>query len=163
MGDDAGFIDGLKDHEYHLAVLHQKPEDKLIHAKKCGHEELYISLMPGDPLTFYPEIHLKDLAGKSILLYTSIGFWQKINESGIPNLNFLPQIEAASFRELIANSSYPSFSSSYFIHRGDVPEGKINVKLSDPECQTDYYLACLDSEKSRYRKLFDRIDEKMIA
>ena len=162
MGDDTGFVEGLKNHEYHLAVLHEKPEDRMIYAKKCGHEELYISLMPGDPLTFYPEIHLTDLAGKSILLLTSIGFWQKINESGIPSVSFLPQIDASSFRELIKNSAYPSFTSSYYIRRGDILEGKINVALADPECRTDYYLACLDSEESRYRKLFERIDEHTI-
>ena len=162
MGDDTGFVEGLKNHEYHLAVLHEKPEDRMIFAKKCGHEELYISLMPGDPLTFYPEIHLVDLEGKSILLLTSIGFWQKINESGIPSVSFLPQIDASSFRELITNSAYPSFTSSYYIRRGDVLEGKINVALADPECRTDYYLACLDSEKLRYRKLFDRIDQNTI-
>lgn len=134
----------------------------MIYAKKCGHEELYISLMPGDPLAFYPEIHLANLSGKSILLLTSIGFWQKINEIGIPNVSFLPQIDASSFRELITNSAYPSFTSSYYIRRGEILEGKINVPLADPECQTDYYLACLDSEKSRYRKLFDRIDDHTI-
>ena len=110
--------------------------------KKCGHEDLFISLMPGDPLTFYPEIHLSDLDGRSILLLTRIGFWMDFHADKTPNTNYLLQVDQDSFYELSINSTYPSFSSSYYISRGMVIDGKINIPLADPECHTDYFLAC---------------------
>ena len=162
MSDDALFVDRLKSHEYHLAVLHEDPKDNNIHVKKCGHEDLFISLMPGDPLTFYPEIHLSDLDGKSILLLTRIGFWMDFHADKTPNTNYLLQVDQDSFYELSLNSAYPSFSSSYYISRGMVIDGKINIPLADPECHTDYFLACLTSEKEKYAKLFDRVNETTI-
>ena len=162
MVDDVQFVSSLKSHEYHLAVLHKDPEDKEIYAKKCGHEDLYISLMPGDPLAFYPEIHLKDLDGKSILLLSRIGFWANFHNDKTPNTNYLLQVDQNSFAELTVNSGYPSFTSSYYVDRGMVIDGKVNIPLADPECHTDYYLCCLESEKTRYKKLFDQVSEATI-
>lgn len=162
MTDDSQFADRLKSHEYHLAVLHEDPKDDKIYAKKCGHEDLYISLMPGDPLSFYPEIHLKDLDGKSILLLTRIGFWSNFHADKTPNTTYLLQFDQKSFYELSINSGYPSFTSSYYVDRGIVVDGKVNIPLADPECHTDYYLCCHESEKGRYKKLFDQVTEDTI-
>ena len=162
MTDDSQFVTRLKSHEYHLAVLHEDPKDPDIYAKKCGHEDLYISLMPGDPLAFYPEIHLKDLDGKSILLLSRIGFWANFHNDKTPNTNYLLQVDQNSFAELTVNSGYPSFTSSYYVDRGMVIDGKVNIPLADPECHTDYYLCCLESEKTRYKKLFDQVSEATI-
>ena len=162
MCDDVLFVDRLKKHEYHLAVLHEDPKDKEIHVKKCGHEDLFISLLPGDPLAFYPEIHLSDLDGKSILLLTRIGFWMNFHNNKTPNTNYLLQVDPESFYELSMNSGYPSFSSSYYLNRGTVLKGKIHIPIVDPECHTDYYLACLASDKERYKALFERVNDKTV-
>ena len=162
MSDDIQFISRLKSHEYHLAVLHEDPKDNDIFVKKCGHEDLFISLMPGDPLAFYPEIHLSDLDGRSILLLTRIGFWMNFHNNKTPNANYLLQVDMNSFFELSQNSNYPSFSSSYYMSRGQEYKGKVTVALADPECHTDYYLACLASEKEKYKVLFDRVNETTI-
>ena len=46
--------------------------------------------------------------------------------------------------------------------RGQEFKGKITVALADPECHTDYFLACLASEKEKYKTLFDRVNETTI-
>jgi len=153
---------GKKGQGKNLAVLHEDPKDEDIFVKKCGHEDLFISLMPGDPLAFYPKIHLKDLDGKSILLLSRIGFWANFHADKTPNTNYLLQIDQRSFFELTINSGYPSFTSSYYVGRGMVIDGKVNIPLADPECHTDYYLCCLASEKSKYKKLFDQVNEETI-
>ncbi|MBR1851704.1 MAG: LysR family transcriptional regulator [Lachnospiraceae bacterium] len=162
MSDDALFTERLKSHEYHLAVLHEDPKDEALFIKKCGHEDLFISLMPGDPLTFYPVIHLSDLDGKSILLLSRIGFWANFHNDKTPNTNYLLQVDQNSFYELTLNSNYPSFTSSYYLSRGMTIKGKVNIPIGDPECHTDYYLACLASEKEKYKTLFDKVNETTI-
>lgn len=162
MSDDASFVGRLLRHEYDLAVLHESPSDERIYTKKCGHEELYLSLVPGDPLAFYPKIHLADLDGKSILLLSRIGFWANFSGDKTPNTNYLLQVDQSSFTELISHSDYPSFTSSYFLRRGQGLEGKINVPLADPECRTDYYLACLADDKDKYKALFEQVTERTI-
>ena len=154
MMDDASISERLKDRTYQLAVFHEEPDSTLFFSKKCGHEDLYISVLPGDPLAFYPEIHLKDLDGLSILLLSRIGFWANMHRAKTPHAHYLLQIEQSSFAELAAHSPYPVFSSSYYLRRGETVPGRIHIPIADPECHTDFYLACLKTEKGKYDVLF---------
>ena len=162
MMDDSLFLDRLLSEEYQLAVVHKKPEGDEFYYKKCGHEDLYISLTPSDPLTFYPQIHLSDLDGRSILLLSSIGFWANQNQSKMPNVKYLLQIDQSSFEELAENSAYPSFTSSYYINQGLKNPGKIDIPIVDKECHTDYYLVCLKKKKDYFEQLFDHIHNNTI-
>ncbi len=157
MMDDKDFGENLKAGVYQLAVMHYKPEDTSFYAQKCGSEQLYVSLPSGNPMSFYPEVHLKDLDGLSILLLSQIGFWSGVHRAKTPNSKYLLQIEESSFAELAGNSEYPIFSSSYFVGRGETLPGRVNVPIADPECSVQYYLVCLESEKKKYEKLFKRI------
>lgn len=163
MRDDADFLKKLEMRTYQLAVVHEKPPEDLFYSKKCGHEDLYMSLRPSDPLTFYPELHLRDLDGRSILLLTRIGFWTNITKVKTPHTRYLLQIEQDTFWELAAHSDYPIFMSSYYIKRKQDVPGRINVALADAECHTDYYLVCLKSEQKRFQPLFDKVHENTVT
>lgn len=162
MMDDSRFEENLKTGIYQLAVMHYKPDDALFYSKKIGSERLYLSLPSGNPLAFYPEVHLKDIDGLSILLLSRIGFWANVHRAKTPNTKYLLQVEESSFSELAENSDYPVFSSSYFVSRGETMPGRVNVAIADPECRSDYYLVCAASEKARYKKLFDSLKEDTI-
>lgn len=162
MKDDSHFEEGLKQGLYQLAVLHYKPEDEVFFSKKCGSESLYISLPSGSPLSFYPELHLKDLDGMNILLLSQIGFWSMIQHTKTPNAHYMTQIEETAFTVLATDSEYPVFSSSYFVRRGETLPGRVNVSLADQECHTDYYLVCLASEKKKFERLFKTVSEDLI-
>ncbi len=163
MTDDIHFLSGLESGVYQLAVVHEEPSGDQYHSKKCGHEDLYISLDPSNPLSFYPEIHLKDLNGLSLLLLQEIGFWTRMHRNQTPNIKYLVQTEYNSLRELTENSSYPVFASSYYIRRGEVPSGRVNIPIADPECHTDFFLVCLSDHAEQYKPLFDRINESTIT
>ena len=163
MTDDRDFESRLKQGIYQLAVLHYRPADDSFFAKKCGSESLYIALPSGSPLSFYPQLHLKDLDGLSILLLQQIGFWAGVHREKTPNSKYLLQVEEDTFSELAANSGYPTFSSSYFVRRGQTIPGKVSIELADPECHTDYYLVCLRSDMKKYEQLFRHLNENTIA
>lgn len=163
MMDDLQFLSNLENGVYQLAVVHEKPEGDAFFYKKCGHEDLFVSLDPSNPLTFYPEIHLKDLDGLSILLLQGIGFWSRMHKNQTPNTKYLVQTEYNSLLELTANSSFPVFASSYYIRRGETPSGRVNIPLADTECHTDYYLVCLSENAEKYKSLFERVNETTVS
>ncbi|QTE71604.1 LysR family transcriptional regulator [Clostridiales bacterium FE2011] len=162
MKDDAGFPDALRQGVYQLAVMHCRPEGDEFFCKKCGHEDLFISVSPSNPLTFYPEIHLKDLDGLSILLFSNIGFWANFHRDKTPNTKYLLQVDRSAFTELAAGSDYPVFASSYFIRQGNSVPGRVNIPIVDSECHTDFYLVCLERDKGKFKKLFDSINDRTI-
>ena len=164
MKDDADFFAKLKGRTYQLAVTHTPPEDaEVFHAKKCGHEDLFLSLPTTSPLVFHPSLRLEHLKGETLLLLNRVGFWMKAVHERTPQTRYLMQEERTTLTELAANSPYPIFQSGYFIARGETIEGRISVPLADPECRTDYWLVCLKEELPKYRKLFDKMTEKMTA
>ena len=162
MTDDSDFLNKLKNGTYQLAVTHFEPDKSVFYSKKIGHEQLYISLTPGNPLSFYPEIHLKDLNGLTILLLNRIGFWSAVHREKTPNTKYLLQVEDDSFREIASNSQYPFFSPSYFINRGETFPNRINIPIVDKECSTDFYLVCMLSEKPKYDELIKHVNENTI-
>lgn len=162
MKEDSHFEESLRDDTYQLAVMHYQPQNDLFYSKKIGSESLYLSLPSGNPLAFYPSVHLQDIDGMSILLLSQIGFWANVHRAKTPNSRYLLQIEESSFSELAENSDYPIFSSSYFINRGETLPGRVNVAIADPECHTNYYLVCLDSKKTKFEKLFRRLQENTV-
>ena len=162
MTDDSDFLNKLKNGTYQLAVTHFEPDKSVFYSKKIGHEQLYISLTSGNPLSFYPEIHLKDLNGLTILLLNRIGFWSAVHREKTPNTKYLLQVEDDSFREIASNSQYPVFSSSYFINRGETFPDRINIPIVDKECSTDFYLVCMLSEKPKYDELIKHVNENTI-
>lgn len=163
MMDDGDFLNRLKNGTYQLAVTHFKPDDDLLYFRKCGHEELYISLDPSDPLTFYPELYMKDLNNSTILILQGIGFWEKIHSDLVPNAKKLVQTEFASLFDITSNSRYPAFVSDHFIKRGEIPKGRINIPILDDDCKIDYYLVCLKENRARFDSCFKMINDATIS
>lgn len=162
MMDDSQFEEKLLNGTYQLAVTHYMPDDPLLYSRKCGHEELYISLKPEHPLASHDMVELKELDGLTILLLSRIGFWSAVHRVKTPNSRYLLQVESSYLSEIASNSDYPVFSSDYYLRRGESIPGRIHIPLKDPECRTDFYLVCLSSDRGKYRKLFDYITEKTI-
>lgn len=143
-----------------LAVLHYQPRDLQFSSKRFGHEDLFISLRPAEPLACCPEIHLQDLNGKPILLFSPTGFWKNLTLNKAHDVRCLLEVERSGFEELASNSDYPSFSSSYYLNHQQSLPGRINVSLTDKECHTDYYLVCLASGQDRFNRLFRSVNER---
>ena len=152
-------LDGLLQGTYQLAVLHENPQNKDLHAVPCGHEQLYISLPPAHPLASYPGLYLKDLDGQSLLLYTKIGFWYEFCVQKMPNAKFLMQNERDVFVELVEASALPSFTTDVKIKCGQSRPNRVNVLILDSEASVTYYLACKAADKKYFRPFFQRLHE----
>ena len=101
MKDDADFFAKLKGRTYQLAVTHTPPEDaEVFHAKKCGHEDLFLSLPTTSPLVFHPSLRLEHLKGETLLLLNRVGFWMKAVHERTPQTRYLMQEERTTLTEL---------------------------------------------------------------
>ena len=105
---------------------------------------------------------MKDLDGLNILLLYQIGFWAAMTKDKTPHTHYLLQVQREAFQELARNSGYPSFSSSYYLNRGEKLPGQINIPIADPECHVDYYLVCLKKDQHRFEPLFAEVNEKTV-
>ena len=162
MSDDAQFLERLDEGIYQLAVVHEMPESPKYYAKKVGHEDLFISVIPQHPLASRKTIQLSDINGLTVLLLTEIGFWANMHQTKTPDTRYLHQRNLESFQEIASLTPYPIFTSSYHEHRTELVPGRVTIPILDPEAHTDFYLVCLASEKEKYRPLFNAVNERTI-
>ena len=162
MTDDARFLELLDQGFYQLCIVHEAPDDERYYYKKCGHEDLYIAVIPQHPLAEKKEVRLSDLDGLSLLLLRDIGFWKKMHLLKTPHTRYLHQHDLTDFTDIAIHSSYPIFASGYNLKRGDGPVGRVCIPILDSEAHTDYYLVCLRSVRSKYEELFRQIDASTV-
>ena len=160
LGTDEALLSRLREGEHKLVILHEQPEDKTLYWKKCGSEKLFLVVPQTHPLAKHEKgIYLKDLEGQSILMFSQIGFWYELCKEMIPHHRFILQDDFHTFGELAYASSLPVFTTDYWISRREyASDGRVLLPILDPEADVTYYLACLNSEKRRFKTLFDQIN-----
>ncbi|MBQ9553234.1 MAG: LysR family transcriptional regulator [Clostridia bacterium] len=157
LRDDAHLIAGLKNHGYHLAILHACPADSALYCQRYLDEQLYISVMADHPLAGEEDVTFSDLQGLRILMPESVGFWMHICEKHFSPSNLLVQSNADALGELIDASSLPFFNSDRMIELGYTPPGRVFVPICDADASATYWLCCLKSVQKQYRSLFNAV------
>lgn len=138
----------LMDGTYDMIVLPYKPEGSNLVIKQLMDEQLYFLLPKKDPLAVASGLHLQDMDGRAILLYTDIGFWRKFVDEKMPNTTFILQSNRDSFRQIVDSSDLPSFYSSTYLG-ATYPDGKVPIRILDPEMKATYYAVCKKGKAER--------------
>ncbi len=156
---DAPLLEGLRNGNYQLAILHEEPEDEALFWVPCGKERLYIVLPKTHPLAEREGIWLRELESMNILLFSQIGFWYELCMEKIPHPQFLLQNDYQAFGTLVQASNLPVFSSSHFLASNQQlsDESRTVIPILDPEADVQYYLVCKLCEKRRFSQLFKQI------
>lgn len=118
-------------------------------------ERLYLSVDEDDPLAGLGAVSFADFDGTTMLLYAHTGVWQEVVERELPNTRFLLQDDMATFRELVASTTLPSFTSSWHLGRGGVPSGRVAVPITDEDATLTYHLCCRESALPVLGKVLD--------
>ena len=80
--------------------------------------------------------------------------WVEICKQKLPHSKLLAQDSVEILHELVDSSTLPAFSSDRAVERGCESEGRVTIPICDEDAFATYYLACLQSEKTKYNALF---------
>ena len=142
-------------------VSGKDPYDSSLYCQRYFSEQIYISLPKDHPLANQKTLSADDLKGLSILTY-DVGFWVGLCRQKMLRTSFLIQTDSDTMEQLVIASSLPVFNSDRMLADGYVPPDSVSLKLDEPFAQADYYISCLDSEKSRYGAFFNAIRAELI-
>lgn len=159
---DEKLIEGLKNHLYDLVILHKISKDKNIFCQRYLDEQLYISISDKDPHSKKKSLTFEDLKGLRILISGSVGFWMKLCEEKLDKSDLLVQNSSDALDELVDASSLPVFNSDQMIRNGYEVPGRVSIPVCDKECSVTYYVASLNSNKTKYDSLFNAIRSSLI-
>ena len=161
--NDDHLLQGLTEHQYHLAILHQHPGDKTFFCQRYFEEQLYITLPKNHPLAGRKGVSFDDLRGTRILLSGNIGFWMDLCLEKLVASDLFVQTHPDALSELIEVSALPFFNSDQMIKRGYRVPGRKSVLISDSEAHVTYYLTCLASERKKFDSLFNAVRATTIS
>ena len=162
IAPDDVLIDRLKNHSCQLAVLHGRPKDKALFSQRYFSEQLYISLPEKHPLSGKNELSAADLKRLSILTF-DVGFWVNLCKEKMPETSFLIQTDVDTMNELVNASTLPVFNSDRMMEDGYIPQNSVSLKLAEDFSSTNYYVACLESEKIRYNTFFNSVRAEVFS
>ncbi len=150
-------LSGLRHYKLDLAVFYGKPMASDIYTTDFMKERLCISV-PGDHLLAHrSEVTFSDLEGMSIIAVSNAGLWMDVCLRHLPRENLVVLSNMVALGELVQSSSLPSFCSDLVDPINGGLQGRVIIPISDDDALTVYHLGCLESEKERFRKLFDAV------
>ena len=145
-------LQGLLNGAYQFVFLPYEINENGIRCQKYMEEHLFFSLPPGHALSGSKVLHLRDLNGETMLLYSGIGFWKNALEKEMPDTHFLVQTEASALNELIKASALPSFITDLVMESEGEAPNRISIPIADPEASATFYLTYSPETAKTYRK-----------
>ena len=152
---EENLIKGLKNSEYGIIILPYPLETEEFYCQKYISEQLNLSVNRMHPAASYQQISFAEMDGQNFIMYAHVGFWENIVREKMPNAVFFKQETIDAVGELARYSDLPSFSSDITLEMNATRQNdRINIPFSDPESRADFYLICLKSEYSKWKRLF---------
>ena len=162
QSSDEQLLKGLRNHLYQLVVLHENPEDKSLYCQRYLEEKLYITVPEDHPLAMRQSVTFDELKGFRILMTSAIGFWMGVTLKHLSESDLLIQTSTDALSELIDASNLPFFNSDQIMRASVEIPGRISLPITDDDAQATFWVACLASERLKYRSLFSAIRGTML-
>lgn len=150
-------LTNLRNHQYHLIILADLPEDRDLYCQRLTEDRLCVSFMPDHPLAKRESITFEDLKDISLIAAGNAGYWIYICEQNLPSRNLVIQNNVEALVELVSASSMPVFSSQRLVDMRNAAPGRVTVPIADESAHAVFYLACLNSERQKYASLFNAV------
>ena len=157
MKDPDVLLQGLMRNDYQIIILPKPVESEELYCTRWGEEHLLFSLPPAHPLSGSKGLHLSDMDGETMLLFSQIGFWKRIPSEKMKSSHFLVQKESYDFEELIRHSALPYFSSDLAVRQQGAIPNRIFIPILDPEANITYYFVTKKQSRNRFSALLERI------
>jgi len=151
--------EGLKTGLYQLIILPFAIEDPHFFCAQYESERIMFSLPPDHPLSASKGLHLKDLDGEIIPLFSQLGMWYDLCLEKMPSAHFILQSERDDFLTLVRASSLPAFTSDLMIRRNGPPDNRVVIPVLDEEASVTYYIVCHAGQRPDLRSFLKDLTE----
>ena len=156
LGMTEDILSGFRSGTFQLAILPYDSKEDTLFSKHLIDEQLFISLPVSHPLAGRAALHLSDLDGENVLLFSGIGFWYNLHKEKMPHTHFLMQSERTAYNEIAKASTLPCFASDLSLSYDHEKSNRKIIPILDPESHASFYCICRKTEKARFQKLFSR-------
>lgn len=164
MEDETHLLKGLRTGKYNFVILSHACEDEDTMSIPCGTESLYFSLIPAHPASLFKDqgLSFSQMNGETFVMAGDIGIWRDLTMSMMPDSHFVLQDSLEALSAVINASTLPAFASDLTIRlfRSREDNGRIFIRILDPEATLHYHCAILKKNRERYSRLITYFEER---
>jgi DNA-binding transcriptional LysR family regulator len=164
MENDEALLKGLRTGKYGFVILSHSYEDEDILCIPCGSESLYFSLIPAHPAVLFKDqgLTFSQMNGETFVMAGDIGVWRDLTMKMLPDSRFVLQDSLEALSAVINASTLPAFASDLTIRlfRSREENGRIFIRILDPEATMHYHCVILKKNQERYAKWITFLEER---
>ena len=164
MESDDNLLKGLRTGKYNFVILSHACEDEETVSIPCGTESLFFSLIPAHPASLFKDqgLTFSQMNGETFVMAGDIGIWRDLTMNMMPDSHFVLQDSLEALSAVINASTLPAFASDLTIRlfRSREDNGRIFIKILDPEATMHYHCVILKKNRERYSKLISYLEER---
>ncbi len=145
LSSEEGVLEGIESGKYDFGVLPCSAESRGLsekfHCEKICEESLFFSLPLAHPLAKRKSLRFRDMDGESFIVFSEIGFWDKVHSEGLPHSKFLVQSDKFTLEEITANSTLPHFVTDLSLRHFNRPmKDKAVIPIRDKNAKAEFFL-----------------------
>ena len=164
MEAEAELLKGLRTGKYNFIILSHACEDEETVSIPCGTESLFFSLIPAHPASLFKDqgLTFSQMNGETFVMAGDIGIWRDLTVNMMPDSHFILQDSLEALSAVINASTLPAFASDLTIRlfRSREDNGRIFIKILDPEATLHYHCVILKKNRERYSRLISYLEER---
>ncbi|MBQ6488865.1 MAG: LysR family transcriptional regulator [Solobacterium sp.] len=164
MENDEALLKGLRTGKYGFVILSHAYEDEDMVCIPCGSESLYFSLIPAHPAALFKDqgLTFSQMNGETFVMAGDIGVWRDLTMKMLPDSRFVLQESLEALSAVINASTLPAFASDLTIRlfRSREDNGRIFIRILDPEATMHYHCVILKKNQERYAKWITFLEER---
>lgn len=165
MENDEALLKGLRTGKYGFVILSHAYEDEDTVCIPCGTETLYFSLIPAHPAVLFKDqgLTFSQMNGETFVMAGDIGIWRDLTMKMLPDSRFVLQESLEALSAVINASTLPAFASDLTIRlfRSREDNGRIFIRILDPEATMHYHCVILKKNQERYAKWITFLEERL--
>ena len=165
MENDEALLKGLRTGKYGFVILSHAYEDEDTVCISCGTETLYFSLIPAHPAFLFKDqgLTFSQMNGETFVMAGDIGVWRDLTMKMLPDSRFVLQDSLEALSAVINASTLPAFASDLTIRlfRSREENGRIFIRILDPEATMHYHCVILKKNQERYAKWITFLEERL--
>lgn len=142
-------LKGLSDDTYTLICLSSPVEDDELVCLPAGQERLYLSVPPTHHAAMIPQLHFADMNGESFLMASTVGVWDRIVRTHMPDSRFLLQSSPDTLKEVADQSTLPAFNTDVSLRANGGRKNRIAIPFMDDDAVVAYYMVWKKKDSRR--------------
>ena len=109
-------------------------------------------------------LSFNDMDGERMLVFSGIGFWEKIHRENMPNSIFMMQDDRENFVHLVDNSSFAAFTTNLVSKYQWIANytGRTAIPIKDKSAHVTYYLIYHRKNIKRFEQIYKILNQSNI-